>query len=61
MMPLVVLHPLADFIKGNCTPRELSPSYYYEGRCPQSGELLKLPRTPLAEAIARGLMQHLAS
>ncbi|WP_242040677.1 RluA family pseudouridine synthase [Coleofasciculus sp. FACHB-1120] len=36
-------------------------SYWYEGRCPQSGELLRLPRTPEAEAIARELMQHLAN
>ncbi|MEW5859646.1 MAG: pseudouridine synthase [Cyanobacteriota bacterium] len=36
-------------------------NYWYEGRCPQSGELLRLPRTEEAEAIARGLMQHLAN
>jgi tRNA pseudouridine32 synthase/23S rRNA pseudouridine746 synthase len=36
-------------------------NYWYEGRCPQSGELLRLPRTPEAEAIARALMQHLAN
>jgi tRNA pseudouridine32 synthase/23S rRNA pseudouridine746 synthase len=57
----VVLHTLSDFIDCNCAVNNLSPSYYYEGRCPQSGELLKLPRTPIAEAIARGLMQHLAN
>ena len=57
----VVLHTLSDFIDCNFPDNNLSPSYYYEGRCPQSGELLKLPRTPIAEAIARGLMQHLAN
>jgi len=57
----VVLHTLSDFIDCNCAVNNLSPSYYYEGRCPQSGELLKLPRTPMAEAIASGLMQHLAN
>ncbi|MFE1744252.1 pseudouridine synthase [Coleofasciculus sp. H7-2] len=36
-------------------------NYYYEGRCPQSGELLRLPRTQQAEAIAYDLMQHLAN
>ncbi|MEP0799011.1 RluA family pseudouridine synthase [Funiculus sociatus] len=36
-------------------------NYWYEGRCPQSGELLRLPRTPEAEAIAQSLMQHLAN
>lgn len=58
---MVVLHPLSDFIDGNCAVSNLYPSYYYEGRCPQSGELLKLPRTPIAEAIAYGLMQYLAN
>ncbi|MDF0555114.1 RluA family pseudouridine synthase [Kamptonema sp. UHCC 0994] len=37
------------------------PTYYYEGISPQNGELLKLPRTPIAEAIAKGLMQQLAN
>ncbi|WP_227501460.1 pseudouridine synthase [Synechocystis sp. PCC 7509] len=36
-------------------------SYWYEGFCPQSGALLRLPRTPLVETIANELMQHLAS
>ena len=57
----LVLHPLSDFIGCNAAVSDLSPSYYYEGRCPQSGELLRLPRTALAEAIAKRLMQHLAN
>jgi tRNA pseudouridine32 synthase/23S rRNA pseudouridine746 synthase len=36
------------------------PSYWYEGRCPQTGRWLKLPRTALAETIAQQLMQQLA-
>lgn len=36
-------------------------SYWYEGRCPQTGEWLRLPRTLEAEAIARQLMQELAA
>ncbi len=35
------------------------PSYWYEGICPYSGELLRLPRTQQAEAIAQELMQEL--
>ena len=58
---MVVLHPLSDFIDCNCAVNNLSPSYYYEGRCPESGELLRLPRTPMSEAIAFALMQHLAN
>ncbi len=58
---MVVLHPLSDFIDGNAAVSHSSPSYYYEGRCPQTGERLKLPRTPMAEAIAKNLMQHLAN
>ncbi len=34
-------------------------SYWYEGICPYSGELLRLPRTLQAEAIAKKLMQAL--
>lgn len=58
---MVVLHPLSDFIDANAAISHSSPSYYYEGRCPQTGERLKLPRTPTAEAIAKSLMQHLAN
>ncbi|NMG08981.1 RluA family pseudouridine synthase [Brasilonema sp. UFV-L1] len=58
---MVVLHPLSDFIDYNCVVNDSSPSYWYQGRCPQSGELLRLPRTALAEAIAYSLMQHLAT
>ena len=36
-------------------------TYWYEGYCPQTGKLLKLPRTELVEAIARELMQYLAT
>ncbi|MBR8832968.1 MAG: RluA family pseudouridine synthase [Stigonema ocellatum SAG 48.90 = DSM 106950] len=56
-----ILHALSDFIEDDCTFSDLYPSYYYEGRCPQSAELLKLPRTPMAEAIASSLMQYLAT
>jgi tRNA pseudouridine32 synthase/23S rRNA pseudouridine746 synthase len=56
---MVFLHPLSDFID-NYTLRNSVPSYYYQGRCPEGGELLKLPRTSLVEAIAHKLMQHLA-
>ena len=34
-------------------------TYWYIGRCPYSGEVLSLPRTLQAEAIAKGLMQEL--
>lgn len=36
-------------------------SYWYEGRCPETGNLLRLPRTAEVEAIARDLMQQLAT
>jgi tRNA pseudouridine32 synthase / 23S rRNA pseudouridine746 synthase len=55
-----MLYPLSDFIDKNCAIANSPPNYYYEGICPHSGELLKLPRTALAEAIARGLMKSLA-
>ncbi|WP_201322061.1 RluA family pseudouridine synthase [Pseudanabaena sp. lw0831] len=34
-------------------------TYWYEGRCPYSGEVFSLPRTLKAEAIAKDLMQEL--
>ncbi|MBD0339780.1 MAG: RluA family pseudouridine synthase, partial [Microcoleus sp. Co-bin12] len=37
------------------------PNYWYQGRCPESGELLRLPRTRMSEELARGLMQYLAA
>jgi tRNA pseudouridine32 synthase / 23S rRNA pseudouridine746 synthase len=36
------------------------PTYWYEGYCPQTGELLRLPRARLVETIARDLMRQLA-
>ncbi|MGE5659542.1 MAG: pseudouridine synthase [Actinomycetota bacterium] len=57
----MVLHPLSEFIDCNYAVSNFLPTYYYQGRCPQSDELLKLPRTQISEAIARGLMQQLAA
>jgi tRNA pseudouridine32 synthase/23S rRNA pseudouridine746 synthase len=34
-------------------------TYWYEGRCPYSGEILRLPRTLQVEAIAQNLMQEI--
>ncbi|MER3434341.1 MAG: RNA pseudouridine synthase [Leptolyngbya sp. ERB_1_1] len=34
--------------------------YWYQGVCPRSQKLLRLPRTKFVEALARELMQHLA-
>ncbi len=57
----MVLHALSDFIDSNSQVQASSPSYYYQGRCPQTGELIKLPRTSLAEGIASSLMQLLST
>lgn len=35
-------------------------TYWYEGRCPQTGALRRLPRTAIAETAARELMRDLA-
>ncbi|UUO15883.1 MULTISPECIES: RluA family pseudouridine synthase [Aphanizomenonaceae] len=56
---MIYLHPLSDFISSNLIITSAQPNYYYEGKCPQTGEILRLPRTPLAEAIANNLMQQL--
>jgi tRNA pseudouridine32 synthase / 23S rRNA pseudouridine746 synthase len=56
-----VLYPLAEFIDLESAQRNMLPSYWYEGKCPRSGECLRLPRTNLAEAIAQGLMDQLSA
>ncbi|PSB17642.1 RNA pseudouridine synthase [filamentous cyanobacterium CCP2] len=56
----MVVHPLTEFIDVGDTTLSTPPSDWYEGRCPQTGEQLKLPRTAQAETIARQLMQQLA-
>lgn len=53
------LHPISDFININSTINNSSPTYYYQGYS-SNGELLQLPRTSEAEAVARGLMHQLA-
>jgi tRNA pseudouridine32 synthase / 23S rRNA pseudouridine746 synthase len=58
---MVVLHALSDFIDSTIAVSDLSPTYWYEGLCPHTGELLRLPRTGLVEAIAYSLMQYLAT
>ncbi|MEH1847469.1 MAG: pseudouridine synthase [Nostoc sp.] len=55
------MHRLSDFIDCDFAISDSSCSYWYEGRCPESGDRLRLPRTSMSEAIAHGLMQHLAN
>jgi tRNA pseudouridine32 synthase / 23S rRNA pseudouridine746 synthase len=52
---------LADFGGGNWGSIDFSCNYWYEGLCPESGELLRLPRTEMSEELARCLMQQLAA
>ncbi|PAX51581.1 RluA family pseudouridine synthase [Brunnivagina elsteri] len=60
-----LLHELSDFLDHNYAINQskvnTKPNYYYQGYCPLTGELLQLPRTNLAENIAHGLMEYLAS
>ncbi|MEG3899361.1 MULTISPECIES: pseudouridine synthase [unclassified Microcoleus] len=62
---MLFLHPLLDFTDcftdGERESIDSRPNYWYEGLCPQSGELLRLPRTRMSEDLARGLMQYLAA
>jgi tRNA pseudouridine32 synthase/23S rRNA pseudouridine746 synthase len=58
---MFILHALSEFLDGKEVSEDSPPTYWYEGRCPQSGAILRLPRTRLAEAIACGLMQQFAS
>ncbi|MBE7380242.1 MAG: RluA family pseudouridine synthase [Leptolyngbya sp. SIO1E4] len=56
-----VLHSLTEFGGGDHRLPSPLPRYWYTGQCPQTGVKLALPRTAQAEAIAQGLMQHLAT
>ncbi|MEG4351808.1 pseudouridine synthase [Microcoleus sp. LAD1_D3] len=58
---MLKLHALLDFTDCHWESIDSHPNYWYEGRCPQSGELLRLPRTRMSEDLARGLMQYLAA
>lgn len=49
----------SDFIGSEQWENETEPTYWYEGICPQTQQRLRLPRTALVEAIARGLMRQL--
>jgi tRNA pseudouridine32 synthase / 23S rRNA pseudouridine746 synthase len=59
-----MLHALSQF--GHFDPARFSvtpcdvPTYWYEGVCPYTQKLLRLPRTALAEAIAQGLIHQLS-
>lgn len=55
-----ILQPLSDF-DGLEVRKYANVCYYYEGYCLDTGQLLRLPRTPLVEAIAFRLMQFLAT
>ncbi|MEG3988644.1 pseudouridine synthase [Microcoleus sp. S28C3] len=58
---MLELHALLDFTGCDWESIDSYPNYWYEGRCPQSGELVRLPRTRMSEALGRGLMQYLAA
>ncbi|MEB3219005.1 MAG: RluA family pseudouridine synthase, partial [Nostocales cyanobacterium 94392] len=53
-----LLHPLSDFIESDDQINNSLPTYYYQGY--SNGELIQLPRTLEAEAIAISLMHQLA-
>ncbi|MEG4022281.1 pseudouridine synthase [Microcoleus sp. S13C4] len=58
---MLELDALLDFTDCDGELIDSHPNYWYEGRCPQSGELLRLPRTRMSQDLARGLMQYLAA
>ncbi|WP_016924276.1 RluA family pseudouridine synthase [Prochlorothrix hollandica] len=56
---MTVIHDLGAFGLTTLPPEPPLPDYCYQGRCPQTGLVLRLPRTALAAAIAQGLMGQL--
>jgi tRNA pseudouridine32 synthase/23S rRNA pseudouridine746 synthase len=60
MLALVTLHSLSELLTSSIGVLfDTEPTYWYQGYCPKSGQLLRLPRTALAEMAAQGLMQYL--
>jgi tRNA pseudouridine32 synthase/23S rRNA pseudouridine746 synthase len=59
-MDALKFHCLSDFIhfQGSITDSPIND--WYEGFCTQTQQILRLPRTTLAEAIAVGLMRQMA-
>ncbi|HEY9734978.1 MAG TPA: RluA family pseudouridine synthase, partial [Trichocoleus sp.] len=55
-----MLYPLSAFITSEFSLINSPPDYWYEGRCPYTGQVLRLPRTGLACAIAHSLMAQLS-
>lgn len=56
-----MLHKISDFLDNTSVYSKDFTTYFYQGNCPQTGEILRLPRTHLSEVIAQGLMRQLAS
>ncbi|HEY9878566.1 MAG TPA: RluA family pseudouridine synthase [Leptolyngbyaceae cyanobacterium] len=54
-----MLHPLNHFISQDTTRFDADVDYWYEGRCPYTRQVLRLPRTRVACAIAQALMAQL--
>ncbi len=55
-----MISEIADFV-ATVPAQPDAWDYRYEGRCPRTGKLYSLPRTTLAKAVARGLMETLAA
>ena len=53
------LHSLETFGVSDRLPPHVTPTYWYEGRCPRTHVRLRLPRTTEVEVLARALMQQL--
>jgi tRNA pseudouridine32 synthase/23S rRNA pseudouridine746 synthase len=54
-----MLLEITDFLDNWQALIDQPVTYWYEGICPKTGQLLRLPRTPLVEAIAYQLMRQL--
>lgn len=56
---MLLLHPLETFDISDRPIPNTPVNYWYEGRCPRTLQVLRLPRTALVEAIAHGLIAQL--
>ena len=55
-----LLTPLPDWIEALDSTEIPSPSYFYEGICPDTEQWMRLPRTTQSEAAAQWLMESFA-
>jgi tRNA pseudouridine32 synthase/23S rRNA pseudouridine746 synthase len=58
-MLTTTIHQIEDFISADLLPCQEKVTYWYQGICPNTNQIIKLPRTILVEKIAYQLMEYI--